>query len=1126
MELRLQFVGSDGVPRRSFTLPAQDGHYQLPRLVTVATGDVWIEDATIQSCDVPPGAQELRTELLAAWDGNGPSGHGTRLWSPVSSLLVQHVTRPAEVRVTWAVSWYSTGLYERYLNSADAFLEEASVTLNFEPPPRPEPEQALVEEPERASADWGHRGHVAIDYGTSYCTATLFEQEYLPPARPLSSLQARQLRKDLVSLLDRGPGARLSGSARREFADHAAEIAASLLSDSTRLREDQLAQALRRALTDEDDQDPQFLYKVMLELELRLPQTSDALRPPLAAALNQLYTQAWRVPPLDRLRLFEVMLDPGKGSLLESTATATAGPPLNVRLGGATDDDDDENVGAYVYAGLKQRLAKAVPHDELGTGMTSDDLIQESLRYLVGRCNAFVSSGAQELGTGSINHVVATFPTMATPAVRHKLRGMLEAIGIRLIDNTLDEAIAAAMFTVLRDFGSDYDTGLELLRAQSRQVDKDKGWKQNLLVIDIGGGTTDIALLGLHLRDETPEEAVRIAPATHGRYYELRPEVLGSTGRPQLGGELMSLRVFYWVKALLADQLLRLFPDSFARSRADLRQLVGETPGDGVLLAKTWRKLPTRDTDRQIHAAFDILNAVVPTRSAPDSTRPSQAFWQLWRIADRVKLDFCKPQAPQQIPLRPAELRRLLQRAWSGATDIVPDVQRISDDDLAIMLAAHDFERLVAGDLDEIMDLAYQLARQRLAGSAETAEPVDRVILTGQASRAPQVRSRLLSVFSDQKDVAWQPKSVSVEAGDFAKLATSLGACWTRVNRQLVPDPDGAVEYLASGRNEFHIDVDNLFFNLPCAFLLGTMPGGASDDARSILEIGTELFQVYPDEDLAVVRSAEFPLTGYVNIFRAAQGSRPRWADFQWEIEDKTQKLDLDPGVWAREIKAVLETTSNLDMHLLLSRGPRHYAVGGESNSVRGAVSAANAAGRGEVPNQEQQAQAATTPEDVDAVPRFDPSRIVVNAYSLGSDHQGAQVFPLADGQAEPAALTETFHVADRTGGETTLDGLISARLPDPPASGRWTFHYRDDKGGLHRIGEHTPPRRTGNLAIRYYASVDAAGDIRVHAGAVPFWAANSLAEVQNKQGSVYRAEMNSDFDDYQPGRDPFNGRH
>src|SRR5260370_28941027 len=84
--------------------------------------------------------------------------------------------------------------------------------------------------------------------------------------------------------------------------------------------------------------------------------------------------------------------------------------------------------------------------------------------------------------------VVITFPTMATPPVRRKLHDMLRTIGISLVDNSFDEAIAAAMFTVLRDFGGDYDTGLELLPSHSQDLGKDH-WEQNLLVIDLGGGT-------------------------------------------------------------------------------------------------------------------------------------------------------------------------------------------------------------------------------------------------------------------------------------------------------------------------------------------------------------------------------------------------------------------------------------------------------------------------------------------------------------------------------------------------------------------------------------------------------------------------------------------------------------
>jgi hypothetical protein len=144
-----------------------------------------------------------------------------------------------------------------------------------------------------------------------------------------------------------------------------------------------------------------------------------------------------------------------------------------------------------------------------------------------------------------------------------------------------------------------------------------------------------------------------------------------------------------------------------------------------------------------------------------------------------------------------------------------------------------------------------------------------------------------------------------------------------------------------------------------------------------------------------------------------------------------------------------------------------------------------------------------------------------VNAFASDGDHRGEAIFG-----PETADFGETFHVTNGKGRESVLTGAVSSRLPEPPLGGRWTFHYRDDNGGLHHIGEHAPPRRTGQLAIRYYASVDARGDLRVHAGGVPFWMAESLAEVQDKPGSVYRARMVSTFDDYQPGRDPFNGRH
>src|SRR5260370_25367707 len=306
--------------------------------------------------------------------------------------------------------------------------------------------------------------------------------------------------------------------------------------------------------------------------------------------------------------------------------------------------------------------------------------------------------------------VVITFATMATPPVRRKLHDMLRTIGISLVDNSFDEAIAAAMFTVLRDFGGDYDTGLELLRSQSQDLGKDN-WKQNLLVIDIGGGTTDIALLGLNLHDKTPGGLGD--PGTHGRYYELLPEVLGSTGRLQLGGQLMRLRVFYCIKALLGDQLLRLFPDSFARPMVDLRQIVRGDPGDNPLLGLTRGKLPTFRGADSSGDVFDVLDRVVPTRSATGYGRPGQGFWLLWRIAHRVKPALRAPDAPQEISLRAAEVRRVLQVAeWPAAVTTPPAAPSIPQEAPGLQPGRPDLRKLVTRGVHHTPGPSYPLARE------------------------------------------------------------------------------------------------------------------------------------------------------------------------------------------------------------------------------------------------------------------------------------------------------------------------------------------------------------------------------------------------------------------------------
>src|SRR5260370_13596597 len=158
MEVRLDFVGLDEVRRGAFHVAAPDGRCALPRLVLTASGQAWVEDRTIVACEVPAGAESLRQALLAVWGNSGPSGRGTRLSSEQCWLPAGLVNQLAEVRATWAVTWYDTGPYERFVNSAKPFLEESSVTLEFESAPGSAAPPASQQDPAGH-----HRGHVAVD---------------------------------------------------------------------------------------------------------------------------------------------------------------------------------------------------------------------------------------------------------------------------------------------------------------------------------------------------------------------------------------------------------------------------------------------------------------------------------------------------------------------------------------------------------------------------------------------------------------------------------------------------------------------------------------------------------------------------------------------------------------------------------------------------------------------------------------------------------------------------------------------------------------------------------------------------------------------------------------------------
>ena len=117
-----------------------------------------------------------------------------------------------------------------------------------------------------------------------------------------------------------------------------------------------------------------------------------------------------------------------------------------------------------------------------------------------------------------------------------------------------DEAVSVAIFFLWREFGGNLNIGIESFKTRCRQ--NGNKWSQNVLVLDIGGGTTDLALIELTLEDKTPFFADNEDRGLGGRYYKLTPKLLGSSGHLQLGGELITLRIFRLLKVAIADFLL------------------------------------------------------------------------------------------------------------------------------------------------------------------------------------------------------------------------------------------------------------------------------------------------------------------------------------------------------------------------------------------------------------------------------------------------------------------------------------------------------------------------------------------------------------------------------------------
>jgi len=516
-------------------------------------------------------------------------------------------------------------------------------------------------------ADTGAPIRIAIDFGTSYTTATVYDPTLIDETiidgssdaapRRLPVEQEQWLAQGLDAWLSSLPEAALPG----------------VVDPGQRL--DDLKSGLADLRRGRTDSAPADLFETIQHLATRFRNSPELLRV-VGRKLVELFHDALRVPPMRSLNMRAVPLEMDSTELPSDIEIVGRGPgaddPPEVRMGNRARQDlrkalkeartateGAENrlqaVRSRFHPAPKRYLGKTDPVTITYADGSSDTI---TLARIVQGAYAFVREQIEQgrakapaaWSPGELRKAIVTYPTTALPKVRSDLEAILTRIGFRRVITDYDEAIAAAIFYLMREIGFDPSLGLEAFKVGCRF--KNGAWWRNVLVFDIGGGTTDLALVRLTLTEDDPFKGKTGADGERGaggRYYVIEPRLLGSSGHLQLGGDLATLRVFQLLKAAVADRTLAAVRDGWLTTSGTLAGREKALPdlyrpdgryADGSLFKAVLGSLakPNPANDESFKSATDAINLVIPTRWKNSDSSGLDPFSLLREVAEKFKI--------------------------------------------------------------------------------------------------------------------------------------------------------------------------------------------------------------------------------------------------------------------------------------------------------------------------------------------------------------------------------------------------------------------------------------------------------------------------------------------------------
>ncbi|MEH1964057.1 MAG: molecular chaperone [Nostoc sp.] len=968
-------------------------------------------------------------------------------------------------------------------------------------------------------------GWFALDFGTSNSTVTLFDPIEVPIAEILPKEQEIRLRDRLSQWLSSPASVALPDVSADDWQKFIAEISKNLEIEPENLSE-----------VFESDNKERFLEAIR-QIELSLG-NSERFRRAVSKKLYQIYHEVFRVPTLESQNLIPVVLDiDRRDTEIPSESEISQLGDLKLRMGREARDNRKKAIAQGTSGSLKEIISRfhhspkryfgqersfSVILDGEEETITANQLIQSAWAHLIELTEDYRQRARRRFSEGNFLTAVVTYPTVAPPVVRKEVKELVEQLGIDDVQTAYDEAVSVAIFFLWREFGGNLNIGIESFKTRCRQAGNK--WSQNVLVLDIGGGTTDLALIELTLEDKTPAFADYEDRGLGGRYYKLTPKLLGSSGHLQLGGELITLRIFRLLKVAIADFLLTAVTTGDIESEK-LEDLISSELNDrfleqgkfksGSLLKCLDKENPEGDVAYK--DALDTAEKVLPTRwqQAPQRL---QSFYLLWDHAEAAKLKLGqKPPAENSLltfTLSEQQISELL-------TQSAVKLQVKDPNSICVSLDNQQFERAAASGIKEAIGIAKGLMESRLRPDDLTkdswnSQKVDWLILSGKTCNLDIVQRQIYQEFSKSPYFVWNPERITFVL-EFTKLATSAGACYAEKLRRLRFDPEESKSLLRKGANQLEIDVKNLFYYLPCNFKRKTQ----SNDLLTIFKAGQELYQLAPGETVAKVRThwQGIQLTNIIYRQDYEDGDLRLWGSF--DGKNLMKKLGIEEAEFLKKIKVQFEIDQTLEFSVLLCQGNPHYLI--------------------DIPGIDLGAVVSETSELFAdgklnwniAVERFNKDLndgdIAVNVIESATVDQPDAYHLVFEVGNDGSKTFQKFHYL-RDGVTQPGTGLISNPLPPFPQTGQHTFYvYQTDvetnsKKWI-RIGALSKPDVTTDYPCQYRVTLDDQGILRMHAGEVPYWTSKSQ-ECLKEEGCVYLAELELQPNEVDKERDPFCGIH